>query len=145
MFKLPRYILIVAAVVAAAGAPSSAYAMYISGTGGLVPASAASVSANPTSSQKDQLGSGRQGRGGEAWGCVRVTCALTNPETSGTRGRLAGPAAGAGSGARHGISSSSGFQWGDAGIGAAVVLVLLSVGSGATVVIRRRLHHQLAS
>jgi hypothetical protein len=121
MFKLTKYTLIVAAMVAAVGAPSSAYAMFINGGGKLIPASAAPFSA---------LRAGHAARGGE---------------TSGTRGRLAGPAAGAQSGARHAISSSNGFHWGDAGIGAAVVLVLITVGSRAAVVIRRRVRHPLTS
>jgi uncharacterized membrane protein YphA (DoxX/SURF4 family) len=35
-------------------------------------------------------------------------------------------------------TSSSGFQWDDAGIGAGSLLVLISVGAGAAVVYRRR-------
>jgi len=119
MFKATKYKLIVAAVVAAVGAPSSAYATFISGKGGLVPAPAASVS------------SGYPVRGGE---------------TAGTRGSLSGPVARARSATRQGtVSSSNGFQWGDAGIGAAGVLVLISVGSGAAVAIRRRVRRPLAS
>jgi hypothetical protein len=126
MFKLTKYTLIVAAAVAAVGAPSSAYAVFVNGRLPIAPP-AASVSANPTPSRADQLRARYPARGGE---------------TSGTRRSLAGPAAGA---ARHGISSSNSFQWGDAGVGAAVVLVLISVGSRAAVVIRRRVHHPLAS
>jgi hypothetical protein len=44
-----------------------------------------------------------------------------------------------------GPSSQAGFQWGDAGIGAAGVLALVAIGVGAAVVIRRRVHHPLAS
>jgi hypothetical protein len=44
-----------------------------------------------------------------------------------------------------GPSSQDGFQWGDAGIGAAGVLALVGVGAGATLVIRRRTHQPLAS
>ena len=44
-----------------------------------------------------------------------------------------------------GPSSQAGFQWGDAGIGAAAVLALVGVGAGATVVIRRRARQPLAS
>jgi hypothetical protein len=41
--------------------------------------------------------------------------------------------------------SSQGFQWGDAGVGAAGVVVLLSVGVGAASVLRhRRVHRALA-
>jgi hypothetical protein len=39
--------------------------------------------------------------------------------------------------------SSQGFQWGDAGIGAAGALVLVSVGSGTMLARRRRSHHPL--
>jgi hypothetical protein len=35
-------------------------------------------------------------------------------------------------------TSSSGFQWGDAGIGAGSLLVLIGVGSGTAVAYRRR-------
>lgn len=42
-------------------------------------------------------------------------------------------------------SSSQGFQWGDAGIGAASIVVLLSVGVGAASVLRhRRVHRPVA-
>jgi hypothetical protein len=44
-----------------------------------------------------------------------------------------------------GPSSRAGFQWGDAGVGAAGVLALVGIGAGATLVIRRRVHHPLAS
>ena len=40
-------------------------------------------------------------------------------------------------------SSSQSFQWDDVGIGAAGVLALVSVGSGAMLVRRRRSHHPL--
>jgi hypothetical protein len=125
MFKRTKYTLIVAAVVAAVGAPSSAYAVFVQRLPIAPPA--ASVSAKPPPSRADRLRARYPARGGE---------------TSGTRRSLASPAAGA---SRHGISSSTGFQWADAGIGAAVVLVLISVGSRAAVVIRRRVHHPLAS
>jgi hypothetical protein len=42
-------------------------------------------------------------------------------------------------------TSSSGFQWGDAGIGAGTLLVLMSVGAGAAVAYRRRAQRPLAS
>jgi hypothetical protein len=42
-------------------------------------------------------------------------------------------------------SSPQGFQWDDAGIGAAGALALVSAGSGAIVVLRRRTHHPLTS
>jgi hypothetical protein len=42
-------------------------------------------------------------------------------------------------------SSPEGFQWDDAGIGAAGMLVLAGVGSGAVVARRRRVHNPLAN
>jgi hypothetical protein len=42
-------------------------------------------------------------------------------------------------------SSSQGFQWDDAGIGAAGALMLVSVGSGTMLVRRRRTHHPLTN
>jgi hypothetical protein len=42
-------------------------------------------------------------------------------------------------------SSSQGFQWDDAGIGAAGVLALVSVGTGAMIARRRRTHHPLTN
>ena len=44
-----------------------------------------------------------------------------------------------------GPSSQAGFEWGDAGIGAAGVLALIGIGAGATLVIRRRVREQLSS
>jgi hypothetical protein len=41
-------------------------------------------------------------------------------------------------------SASQGFQWGDAGVGAGVVLALVGVGVGGTLVIRRRVHQPVA-
>ncbi|HEY2437002.1 MAG TPA: hypothetical protein VGH93_07460 [Solirubrobacteraceae bacterium] len=65
-------------------------------------------------------------------------------------------AAGAGSGGpahpvivvsapRASAPSSPGFQWGDAGIGAAGVLALAGIGTGAALMVRRRAQHPLAS
>lgn len=42
-------------------------------------------------------------------------------------------------------SASAGFQWDDAGIGAASAIVLLSGGAGAATVIRRRRRHRVAT
>jgi hypothetical protein len=42
-------------------------------------------------------------------------------------------------------SSSQGFQWDDAGVGAAGVLMLVSVGSGTMLIRRRRTQHPLTS
>ncbi|MFZ0971259.1 MAG: hypothetical protein WAN22_03470 [Solirubrobacteraceae bacterium] len=44
-----------------------------------------------------------------------------------------------------GPSAQAGFQWDDAGIGAAGVLALVGVGAGVTVVIRRRVREPLAN
>jgi hypothetical protein len=46
---------------------------------------------------------------------------------------------------RTAASSSQGFQWGDAGVGAASIVVLLGVGVGAASVLRhRRVHRPVA-
>lgn len=42
-------------------------------------------------------------------------------------------------------SAQAGFQWGDASIGGAGVLVLVAIGAGATVVVRRRVREPLAN
>lgn len=41
-------------------------------------------------------------------------------------------------------TSSPGFQWGDAGLGALGVLVLGGAATGAAFLVRRRAHHPLA-
>jgi hypothetical protein len=46
---------------------------------------------------------------------------------------------------RAGPSAQAGFQWGDASIGGAGVLVLVAIGAGATVVIRRRVREPLTN
>jgi hypothetical protein len=57
---------------------------------------------------------------------------VTSPTT--TPAHLAGPPATASS------TSSSGFRWADAGIGAGSLLVLIGVGGAAAVAYRRRVH-----
>ena len=42
-------------------------------------------------------------------------------------------------------SASPSFQWGDAGLGAGGLLVLIGVGAGAAVAYRRRAHRPLAT
>ena len=54
---------------------------------------------------------------------------VTSPTT--TTAHLAGPPA---------ATSSSGFRWADAGIGAGSLLVLIGVGGAAAVAYRRRVH-----
>jgi hypothetical protein len=56
------------------------------------------------------------------------------------------PAQAAPTAAPHAVngSSSQSFEWGDAGIGAGGLLVLIAVGTGAAVVYRRRGHRPLA-
>jgi len=46
---------------------------------------------------------------------------------------------------RAGPSAQAGFQWGDASIGGAGVLVLVAISAGATVVVRRRVREPLAN
>ena len=44
-----------------------------------------------------------------------------------------------------GVQSSNGFDWADAGIGAAATLVLLGACTGTVVVRRRQVHHPATS
>jgi hypothetical protein len=94
MLKVTKRLLTVAAVIAAASAPSAAYARV-----NLDPpaAPAATQSAPPA-----------------------VTPSAPRPEASSTQG----------------------FRWDDAGIGAAGIVVLIGTGAGAAAVIARRHEHQ---
>jgi hypothetical protein len=130
MFKATRQTLMVAAVIAAASAPSSAYAMVIAQAGPMSPR-AASATTNPTAPEQTQLGDYQR---------------AVAKRLEGTPGGASGPVVQTRSTERQaGISASNGFQWGDAGIGAAGVVVLIVIGFGGGAVIRRRVHHPLAS
>jgi hypothetical protein len=73
-----------------------------------------------------------------AFGFIRVTSG--GASTSGQAQASIVPSA-----FRATASSSQGFQWGDAGVGAAGVVVLLGAGAGAAGVLRqRRVHRPIA-
>lgn len=117
MFKVTKRTLTAAAVITAASAPSTAY-----GRVDLNPTQP--QQAPPTQSQQAQLQSYRQ--------------AIANQLAP--NGTLAGPVQAQSAGPTG--ASSQRFQWDDAGIGAAAMLVLLGVGAGSAVAISRRRAHQ---
>lgn len=114
MFTLTRRTLTVVAVIAAASAPSSAIAR---------------VDYTPTQPQQSQLKSYQQ-----------AVARSVGP----TDGSLAGPArpSGGRSVRATGASPQEGFQWYDAGLGAAGMLVLLGTGGSSALLISRRRAHQ---
>ncbi len=125
MLKINKQTLIAAVVIAVASAPSTAFALPE-----FVPsqAPARSASANPT-----QLHRAKPSAYERALAKRRV----------GTPGGLAGPIAHPQIDARHGAaSSSSSFQWDDAGVGAAGMLGLLGAAGASAVLARRRRKHQ---
>ena len=71
---------------------------------------------------------------------LSAPCAAFATDAADGGGSASGPARAAVSApvSRAAASSSQGFQWGDAGVGAAGVVVLVSVGVGAASVLRRR-------
>ncbi len=66
-----------------------------------------------------------------------ATAPVVSPQTVHT---AASPSAGKAS-----ASATQGFQWDDAGVGAAGVIILASISSGTMLVLRRRTQHPLAS
>ena len=120
MFKLSKHTLVAATVIAAASAPASASAMLIGGEGPEV-AAAPPVYVNETPFQQTQL--------------AAIQRAVTK-QFGNTSGGLAGPVAKT-SGST-GQAATSGFQWDDAGIGAAGMLGLLGAAGATTVLARRR-------
>ena len=77
---------------------------------------------------------------------LSAPCAAFAMDAADGGGSASGPARVAVSApvSRAAASSSHGFQWGDAGVGAASVAVLLSVGVGAASVLRHRRVHRPA-
>ena len=122
MFTLTKRTLSAAAVIAALSAPSTASAMINGDPGGDAASSA----------QQTQLQS------------YQHTVAKSFGPTA---GGLAGPAvqahsAGVNSARPAAVSSPEGFQWDDAGIGAAGIVALLGLGAGSVMAITRRRTHQ---
>jgi hypothetical protein len=130
MFKASRHMLIALAAIAAVSAPSCAYGMVI-GEAGPVSAPATSASANPTPPQQAQLGAYQ-----------RAVAKRLESTPGGLVGAVVPPRSAA---SQAGVSASNSFQWADAAIGAAALLVLIGVGSSTAVAVRRRAHHRLAS
>ena len=125
MLTISKKTLIAAAVIAAASAPSTAFARpdYEPSQ-----APARSASVNPTQTQQAKLSA------------LQATVAK---RFGSTPGGLAGPITQPQPAAHHAAaSSSSSFQWDDAGIGAAGMLVLFGAAGASSVLVRRRHKHQ---
>ena len=123
MLKISKKTLTAAVVIAAASAPSNAFALFAPSQG-----PARSASANPTQLHRAKPSAYER--------------ALTKRRVA-TPGGLAGPITQPQSAARDGaVSSSSTFQWDDAGIGAAGMLGLIGAAGASSVLARRRRKHQ---
>ena len=124
MLKISKQTLIAAVVIAAASAPSTAYA--------LPNFEPPQVPARPASANPTQLHRAKPSAYEWALAKRRV----------GTPGGLAVPITQPQNAAREGaVSSSSSFQWDDAGIGAAGMLVILGAAGASSVLVRRRREH----
>lgn len=130
MFKSIKPLLTAVTVILAVSAPSVAYARSIkyspparSSTSGQAEPLIAPVPIGAQQRRLDQLRASEDQQFAAGRGLPTATSPI----------HTAGP------------SSHDGFQWDDAGIGAAVVLTLVGVGAGATLVIRRRTHPPLVS
>ncbi|MFZ0378381.1 MAG: hypothetical protein WCD11_31910 [Solirubrobacteraceae bacterium] len=128
MFNLSKRILLAAVVALAASAPSSAYATINNGGGGPASAPTTSASVKLTPYQQRQLADHPQIAAKE----LKNTPVAPAGQVAQTRGSA-------------GQTAANSFSWGDAGIGAAGALALLSFGSGAILARRRRTHDPLAS
>ncbi len=123
MLRISKKTLTAAVVIAAASAPSNAFALFEPSQG-----PARSGSANPT-----QLHRAKPSAYERALAERRVA----------TPGELAGPITQPQGAARDGaVSSSSSFRWDDAGIGAAGMLGLIGAAGASSVLARRRRKHQ---
>jgi hypothetical protein len=124
MFKVSKYTLISAVVIAAASAPSSAYAMIIDGGGGPASAPAPSASVKLTPYQQRQL-AGHQQVAAKEFGNTQVVPAGPVAPTRSTAGQ----------------AGTNGFPWDDVGFGAAGMLGLLGAAGATSVLARRRREH----
>jgi hypothetical protein len=123
MFKSIKRLLIAATAILAISAPSAAYAF-------VRPAAAGSpTGSTPAVARADVIALKPQAQ-----------AAFHRLDAQATRQRSIASAV-----PRAAAPASEGFQWGDAGIGAAGVLALVGVGSGGLMMIRRRVHQPLAS
>jgi hypothetical protein len=125
MLKINKQTLIAAVVIAAASAPSTAFALPE-----FVPSQAPARSASVNQTQLHRAKPSAYER-------------AVAKRSGGTPVGLADPIAHPQFDARRGTaSSSSSFQWDDAGIGAAGMLVLFGAAGASSVLVRRRRNHQ---
>ena len=136
MFKSIKRLLIAATAILAVSAPSAAYARPVE----YGPPAGSSTSA-PAQPSVAQLRTAAQLRRLDV---LQATVARRFASEGGWPS-TASRASAASAVHPAGPSAQAGFQWGDASIGGAGVLVLVAVGAGAVVVIRRRVHQPLAS
>jgi hypothetical protein len=123
MVKINKQTLIAAVVIAAASAPPNASALFEPSQ-----APSGSASANPTQLHRAKP---------SAYERALVEQRVATP------GGLAGPITQPQRAAHHAAaSSSSSFQWDDAGIGAAGILGLLGAAGASSALARRRRKHQ---
>ena len=125
MLKISKQTLIAAVVIAAASAPSNAFARPDFEPS---PAPARSAAVHTTQTQQAKLSA------------LQRTVAQRFESTPGA---LAGPITHPQSAGHHAAaSSSSTFKWDDAGIGAAGMLALVGAAGASSVLARRRRKHQ---
>jgi hypothetical protein len=129
MFKSIRRILTTATVIITVSAPSAAYARFFEYS-----PPAGSQTNSQAQPSLTQLGAAKQRQLDQLQASVAQRVASHGGWPTATT--TAHPT---------GQSSQDAFHWGDAGIGAAGVLALVSIGAGATLLIRRRMHQPLAS
>jgi len=134
MFKSIKRLLIAATAILALSAPSVACAYIRVDSGG----SSTSAPAQPSVAQLQTAAQLRRLDALQASVAQRFASEGGWPSTA---SRASAPSA------VHpaGPSAQAGFQWGDASIGGAGVLVLVAIGAGATVVVRRRVREPLAN
>jgi hypothetical protein len=147
MFKVTKRTLTAAAAIAAASAPSAAYARFDvnpppagAGSGQTQSPTGPSVQPNPDESV---LGHAHAPSAASPGHNARVASAVNCPPRA---GRCISPASVPAHttsvhSARPTVAASpEGFQWGDAGIGAAGMFLVLSAGGAAAIVGRRQRH-----
>ena len=134
MFKSIKRLLIAVTAILALSAPSAAYAYIRVDSGG-------SSTSTPAQSSVAQLRTAAQLRRLDV---LQATVARRFASEGGWPSS-ASRASAVSAVHRAGPSAQAGFQWGDASIGGAGVLVLVAIGAGATVVVRRRVREPLAN
>jgi hypothetical protein len=157
MFKATKRTLSAVAVIAAVSSPAAAYARIEGGPNPLSRSSTRATTRPGTSStaslrqlEQAQLGSYRQAVAkliantpGGLSGPVAASSSSVSQNRSSSAASVRSTHPSASSVSSAGSSSQEGFQWGDAGIGAAGMLLLVS--AGAATVSRRRSSHATIS